>query len=78
MDNVVVLDDHVDVVITEAAAPVEIITVGVQGPPGPVGGALIGGYSTEVSGISAGDLLAFSGARWVNVKRTDVSDGGNF
>lgn len=56
-----------------------IISEGIQGPPGPPGGAIIAGYFTEAADIvQNGDLLTFSGTKWINTRRTEVSDGGNF
>lgn len=61
------------------AAEFNVITEGIQGPAGPAGEAVIAGYYTEaITPLQSGDLLSFSGTKWVNVRRTEVSDGGNF
>lgn len=64
------------------AAEFNVITEGIQGPAGPAGPAgeaVIAGYYTEaITPLQSGDLLSFSGTKWVNVRRTEVSDGGNF
>ena len=55
-----------------------IIVSGLPGPPGPTGGALIGGYSITLSNIVADDLLSFNGTNWANLPASYVGDGGNF
>jgi hypothetical protein len=38
----------------------------------------IGGLDIETSNLSDGDLLTVSSHKWVNVKQTNITDGGNF
>jgi hypothetical protein len=39
----------------------------------------IGGVEVEpFVDLSEGDLLTVSNSKWINVKRTNVTDGGNF
>ena len=64
----------VETVVPEAF---NIITEGIQGPPGASG---IDGYPVSVVLPGDGDLLTFNANNsiWTNVNRTSVSDGGNF
>lgn len=57
-----------------------VLSVGVQGPAGPPGSAVIGGYGVTVTSLATGDVLSFDGANsyWKNTKATDLTDGGNF
>ena len=38
----------------------------------------IGGLPISVSGVEEGDLLTVSSNQWVNTRRTNITDGGNF
>lgn len=85
MTDSVIITSNPDIVITEAdklnivteqIQTFNVITEGIQGPPGASG---IGGYDTDIKSPEAGDLITFSGTnKWVNIRRVDVSDGGNF
>mgnify|MGYP003325151936 CR=1 FL=1 len=59
---------------------VEVLEIGIQGPQGAPGESLIGGYFVSVSNLSNDDLIKFDSAtqKWVNVKKDDVLNGGNF
>lgn len=48
---------------------------GAQGIPGP---NTIGGYGIQISTLSVGDQLRFSGNNWENTSQTSLTDGGNF
>ena len=48
---------------------------GIQGIPGP---NTIGGYGIQISTLSVGDQLRFSGNNWENTSQTSLTDGGNF
>lgn len=58
--------------------PAEIITEGIQGPPGPPGNNLVGGYSVALTNPRPGDLLSFQGDKFVNTPAASLTDGGNF
>ena len=73
--NQVTSEESLITVETVNAEIFNVITEGLQGPPGPSG---FGGYVTEVVNPETGDLMTFSTNKWINVRRTDVSDGGNF
>lgn len=57
-----------------------VLTAGIQGPAGPPGDAIIGGYTVTVSSLGNGDVLSFDGVNsyWKNTKSTELTDGGNF
>lgn len=76
-DTVVVTGDNTYNVVTDTTPSYNIITEGIQGPPGPSG---LGGYATGISTPIDGDLLSYSTTSnaWVNVRREEVCDGGNF
>ena len=74
-DTVIVSGEDKFNVITDSTPVFNVVTEGIQGPPGPSG---FGGYITEVIDPETGDLMTFSSNKWINVRRTDVSDGGNF
>jgi hypothetical protein len=69
-----------DTSIIEVGGQTSVVSVGIQGPSGPPGNAIIGGYSVTVSSLATGDVLSFDGANsyWKNVKAIDLTDGGNF
>lgn len=75
MTDSVIVTTNTDTIVVTGEDKFNIITEGVQGPPGPSG---FGGYVTEVVNPETGDLMTFSTNKWINVRRTDVSDGGNF
>jgi hypothetical protein len=52
-----------------------VITEGIQGPPGP---STFGGYVADVKDPQNGDVVTFKDSKWINVRRTEISDGGNF
>lgn len=66
--------------ILEVGGATEVITVGIQGPQGPPGSNYIGGHLVTVTDLSNNDLIRFDSTiqRWVNVKQTDILNGGNF
>lgn len=66
--------------ILEVGGTTEIITVGTQGPEGPPGESLIGGYFVTVTDIANNDLIRFDTAqqKWINIKQSEVLNGGNF
>lgn len=73
--EIVEVPDSQTVVVTEEQ-PAEIISEGVQGPPGP---ATIGGLAIQITNPTPGDLLALGNAnKWTNVPKTEITDGGNF
>lgn len=73
--QIVQVIDQQTLVIEEAPAA-EVISVGTQGPAGPVD---IGGFGTSFANVSAGDLIMFGqNNAWVNVPKTQITDGGNF
>lgn len=57
---------------------VAVVSAGPQGPQGPPGISTIGGYGFNFSGLTAGDILSFSGSAWYNRDDESVTDGGNF
>lgn len=57
---------------------VNVVAAGPQGPQGPPGLATIGGYGFNIAGLTAGDVLSFSGSAWYNRDDESVTDGGNF
>ena len=75
--NQVTSEESLITVETVNAEIFNVITEGLQGPPGPSG---IDGYPVSVILPGAGDLLTFNANNyiWTNVNRTSVSDGGNF
>lgn len=68
--------------ITEVNA--QLLTIAQQGPPGPKGDKgdtadiSIGGYVVDVSELTSGDVLSFTGSNWANVNQLNLTDGGNF
>lgn len=61
----------------------QLITEARQGPPGPPGSTLgdassIGGVACVFTNLAAGDVIAFTGNTWSNVRQTNLTDGGNF
>ena len=66
-----------EIIVTEDKAP-EIITEGVQGPPGPPGNNLVGGYTVALINPQPGDVLSFGGDKFVNTPAANLTDGGNF
>lgn len=73
--EIVEVPDSQTVVVTEEQ-PAEIISEGVQGPPGP---SAIGGFGFELTNPAPGDMLVLSGTnKWTNVPKTEITDGGNF
>lgn len=67
--------DEQTVVITEEPPP-EVLAVAAQGPAGP---SDIGGYGITIDTATPGDLLMFGNQNtWVNVPKTQITDGGNF
>lgn len=75
--NQVTSEESLITVETVNAEIFNVITEGLQGPPGPSG---IDGYPVSVILPGDGDLLTFNANNsiWTNVNRTSVSDGGNF
>ena len=69
-----------EVTVLEVGGTTEVVVVGVQGPAGPPGESLIGGYLISVTNLENRDLIKFDSAtqRWINVKSTDIVNGGNF
>lgn len=65
-------------IILEEVVVTEILTEGIQGPPGPPGGTVIGGLGVVVSNIGDDDVLAVKNGAWVNKPQTQLTDGGNF
>jgi hypothetical protein len=67
------------VVVTESGG-VNVVSVGIQGPPGSSFGNFIGGYSVIVDNLINGDVLSFdtSGSKWKNKRAVELTDGGNF
>lgn len=83
MTSVTVSEVNQAVVTQSPISPniVDVILPGPQGPPGAKGepgGTSIGGYEVAISGISVGDILAFSGTNWFNNPQDRLTDGGNF
>lgn len=75
--NQVTSEESLITVETVNAEIFNVITEGLQGPPGPSG---IDGYVVSITLPEEGDLLTFNANNsiWTNVNRTSVSDGGNF
>jgi hypothetical protein len=75
--NQVTSEESLITVETVNAEIFNVITEGLQGPPGPSG---IDGYAVSIALPEEGDLLTFNANNsiWTNVNRTSVSDGGNF
>ena len=63
-------------VVTTTEIVSTIVSVGEQGPRGPIGE--VGGYGFAINTLQAGDHLEFAGTQWVNVAKQTLSDGGNF
>jgi hypothetical protein len=61
--------------VTKVEYAVSLARTGGQGSPG---GTTIGGLPIAIEDISEGDLLTVNSQRWINVKRTNITDGGNF
>lgn len=74
MSNVIVTNSR-DLVVVTGEEKFNVITEGIQGPPGASG---VGGYDADIISPQVGDLLSFSSNKWINIRRVDVSDGGNF
>jgi hypothetical protein len=75
--EIVEVPDQQTVVVTEEQ-PAEIITEGFQGPPGPAI-TTIGGLTVAAQNAAPGDLLMVgTNNSWVNVPKTEITDGGNF
>jgi hypothetical protein len=55
---------------------VSLSRTGGQGAPGNTNA--IGDIPVVLSSVGEGDLLTVNNQKWVNVKRTNVTDGGNF
>jgi hypothetical protein len=55
---------------------ISLARTGGQGASGPA--TSIGGLAIDTSDIGEGDLLTVSSQKWINVKRTNITDGGNF
>jgi len=70
------MTDFQIVVIEEQ--PAEIVSEGIQGPPGPSGNNLVGGYSVALINPQVGDLLSFAGDKFINKPAESLTDGGNF
>lgn len=75
--NQVTSEESLITVETVNAEIFNVITEGLQGPPGP---SSIDGYAVSIALPEEGDLLTFNANNsiWTNVNRTSVSDGGNF
>lgn len=75
-------DNDGSIVVDEDAANVELqfstVLRGPEGPPGPPGAATIAGYGVQANDLQAGDHLEFLGTHWANVRKTVLTDGGNF
>jgi len=54
------------------------ISLARTGGQGATGGMVIGGLPIITDEIGEGDLLTVNSQRWINVKRTNITDGGNF
>lgn len=65
-------------VVVVEQPPSEIISEGIQGPPGPPGNNLVGGFNVVLSNPLPGDLLSFSGDKFINTPPANLTDGGNF
>ena len=65
--------------VTISAPPsFNIITEGIQGPPGPSSATSLGGYALDLTNIQQGDHLEFSSSVWTAVRKKSLVDGGNF
>lgn len=65
------------VVVTEDA-PAELVFEIIQGPPGPPGNNLVGGFAVALVNPQPGDLLSFGGDKFINTPAASLTDGGNF
>lgn len=76
------LDEIHDVLITAPTTGQALIYDGTVSPPlwknAPVNATNVSGFPVTTTSLTAGDHLEFSGASWVNVAKTTLSDGGNF
>lgn len=73
--EIVEVPDTQTVIITEEQ-PAEVISEGIQGPPGP---ASIGGFAIAINNAVAGDVLALGNSNaWTNIPKASLTDGGNF
>jgi len=78
--------DQVKVEVSEITTNVQTTSQNVtlvsptQGPPGPPGGAFIGGKEVVVTNLADKNLLSYSPTAdaWVNITQETVTDGGNF
>ena len=76
MTDTVIRVTEYDTVVVSSSEAYNVISEGIQGPPGVSG---IGGYESEILDPEVGDIITFSSDnKWINIRRTDVSDGGNF
>ena len=41
-------------------------------------GTVLGALPVEIANYGDGDLITIQNAKWINVKRETISDGGNF
>lgn len=71
------MSGDVEIVLVQETAT-EIVSEGIQGPPGPPGNNLVGGYNVTLANLQPGDTLTFAGDKFVNTPVTSLTDGGNF
>jgi hypothetical protein len=41
-------------------------------------GTILGGLAVLLNNVEEGDVLTIEGNQWVNTRRTNLTDGGNF
>ena len=66
-----------EIVVVEDKAT-EIISEGIQGPPGPPGNNYLGGFQVAVSSPRQGDVISFANGQFINQPAASLTDGGNF
>ena len=70
VDEVITVDTEEETLVIETPAE--------QGPRGPAGETVIGGYAVTIESPKSGDVLVFAGSHWGNESMVRLTDGGNF
>ena len=75
----IILDEEpTSEILIEESVKIDVLSEGVMGPPGPPGGAVIGGYQVNIVNGIDDDVLALKNGAWINRAQTQLTDGGNF
>ena len=66
--------------IVEISGETSVVTAGIQGPAGPPGENIIGGYTVTINSLANNVMLIFnsSAGEWRNIELVQLTDGGNF